>query len=420
VAQENIMINRFRLLARLTVLVALVVGCADGLGPADPADPSRVARVTVAPADLALEVGSTVALAATPLDAAGSELRGLPIGWTSTDSAVATVSPAGVVTARAPGTAAIHATTGGVSGSMKVTVAEKRVAWIQITPAGGVISQAIGTSRQLGVIARAMDGTEILGSTVTWASSVPSVASVSAGGLLHAHAAGTSWVKAEVDGRRDSTLVSVPTLIARIETDVSELSLSVGDARGIAATAVDATGNPLARIFRWSTANVAVATVDSVGRVEARGAGTTEITVTSEGKSATVLVTVVGQQWQLATVGGAPLPADLFTTTVTVSGETRPARFQATGGTFRVVRGAYDIRLWGWLLVDGEAPVAATRSNEGALAYDVFTGELLLFEGDQWHDRQPRFRGRSREDGGLELDWNPEPGAATVALRFAP
>lgn len=418
------MTARSSFLNRLPFVLALLAGCSDG-GPLDPAAGRPVASVVVAPADLALEVGATAGLTATPLDADGTPLSGQAVVWTSADGAVATVSSAGLVSARGAGVVVIRASSAGKSGTVTVTVRARTtgeqpaVAWIQITPAGGTIPQAIGTSRQLGVVARAADGSEIVGRAVAWASSVPSVASVSATGLLQAHAAGSAWIKAEVDGRRDSVLVSVPSLIARIETDPAELSLVVGDARAIAATALDAAGRPLVRTFMWSSGNGAVATVDADGRVAARGAGTTLITVTSEGKSATIRVRVVGQLWRLTDAAGSPLPETLYRTTVTVNGAPREARFQVSEGSLRLSGDRYELRLTGWLLVDGEAPARAEETSFGVVAYDVFTGGPRLFEGDEWQNREPRFRGRFRDDGSIELDWNREAGAATVPLGFA-
>jgi len=371
--------------------------------------------VAVAPSDLSLEVGASAALAASPIDANGAVLPGYAAAWSSSDTTVAIVSTAGLVRARAAGTATIRANIDGKAGAVAVRVAERvverTVAWILITPAGGLIPQALGSSRQLGVVARALDGTEITGRAVAWSSSQPAVASVSSTGLLLAHAPGTTWITAVVDGRRDSTIVSVSSLIARIETDPAELALGVGDARTIAATAVDAQGRPLARAFAWSSSNVAVATVDAAGRVVATGAGTALITVTSEGKQGTARVTVTGQMWRLTQAGGAPLPAILFTTTA--------GTVQVTGGTLRMLDGRYELRLQGWLIAEGAAPVATTLSSDGVTAYDVFNGDPLFFEGEEWRNQTPDFRGRVLPDGRLELDWRRGQGSILVPLVFA-
>ena len=410
-------------------LSAILSGCSDGTGPAakpptPPVEGARpVASVLVTPANLALTVDASVALSATTRDADGVVLYGRTIVWSSSDTAVATVSVSGLVRARGAGTAAIRASSEGKSSTISVTVTATEpipptVAWILITPAGGLIPQAIGTSRQLGVIARASDGAEIVGRPVTWRSRNPAVASVDATGLMQAHAAGTAWVEAEVDGKRDSTLVSVPSLIARIEMDPATLTAVVSETRTVSATAVDAHGAVLARAFAWSSSNGAVATVDAEGRVTARGAGTAVITATSEGKSATTIVTVVGQQLRLTDAAGGPLPLVVDTTTIVVDGVARPARFQLSSGTLLFHDGRYELRLHGWLLVDGAPPVETTVGSEGIVMYDVFTGAPMLHEGEGTN-QEPRFRTRIREDGGLEVDWSRAPGGPVVALGFA-
>ena len=303
----------------------------------------------------------------------------------------------------------------GTPATVPPPVGEKSVAWIQITPAGGMIPQAIGTSRQLGVIARALDGTEIVGRTVAWSSSNPSAASVSGSGMLQAHAAGTSWITAVVDGRRDSTRVSVPTLIARIDIDPTELALVVGNERTVSAAAFDANGSPLARTYTWSSSNGAVATVSPSGHVVATGAGTALITAVSESKSATMRVTVTGEQRRLIDAAGGPLPAILYTTTV----DARTERFQVTDGTLLFLDGRYQLRIEGWLLVDGADPVRRTLSSAGVVAYNMFTGAPMFFEGDEWANKEPRFRGAIRENGAIELEWSRESGAPVVVLGFA-
>jgi hypothetical protein len=67
-------------------------------------------------------VGATTQATATPLAAAGIVLTGRPVTWSSSNSAVASVSSAGLVTAVAAGSANIVATSGSVSGQSAVTV----------------------------------------------------------------------------------------------------------------------------------------------------------------------------------------------------------------------------------------------------------------------------------------------------------
>src|SRR5260370_1371949 len=68
-------------------------------------------------------VGATVQLTATPKDAAGNVLTGRVVTWTTSNSAVATVSSTGLVTGVAPGgPVTITATSEGQSGTALIRV----------------------------------------------------------------------------------------------------------------------------------------------------------------------------------------------------------------------------------------------------------------------------------------------------------
>jgi alpha-tubulin suppressor-like RCC1 family protein len=104
--------------ALLVGIVLLTTRCGSD-GMESPAQP--VVSVTVgAPAGI-LPVGGSEQLTTTLKDAAGTVLSGRTVAWSSSDPAVGTVS-AGLVTAVAPGTVTITATSEGVSGTAGVTV----------------------------------------------------------------------------------------------------------------------------------------------------------------------------------------------------------------------------------------------------------------------------------------------------------
>ena len=152
--------HRPRFSTLVPFLVALLAGCSDGptTPGAGPDTRDRVASVTVSPTTLSLAPGASASLTATARSADGGVLYASSIAWTSTDTAVATVSAAGVVQAREAGIATIRASSEGRTGTVALTVtaapSEPSIAWILITPAGGTIPQAVGTARQLDVVAR--------------------------------------------------------------------------------------------------------------------------------------------------------------------------------------------------------------------------------------------------------------------------
>lgn len=100
--------------AEATVIVATAAA------PVPPV--AQVKSVTLSPANATLQVAQTVQLAATIKDSNGQAMTGQSITWTSSASAVATVSPNGQVVGVAAGTATIRATVAGVSGTAAVVV----------------------------------------------------------------------------------------------------------------------------------------------------------------------------------------------------------------------------------------------------------------------------------------------------------
>ena len=81
-----------------------------------------VATVTVSPASASVAVAQTVQLTAVLKDANGNTLTGRTVTWTSSNTAVATVSSSGLVTGVAVGSATITATSEGKTGQGTVTV----------------------------------------------------------------------------------------------------------------------------------------------------------------------------------------------------------------------------------------------------------------------------------------------------------
>jgi uncharacterized protein YjdB len=177
------------------------------LSTAVPALPVPVAGVTVNPASASLTVSATAQLTATPKDSNGAALSGRAVTWASNNPAVATVSATGLVKGVAAGSATITATSEGKSGSATITATSVPVASVTVSPASaGVV---VGATVQLTATLKDALGNPLSGRVVTWASSAPSVASVSGTGLVTGLVVGTATVTATSGGQTGSSAVTV-------------------------------------------------------------------------------------------------------------------------------------------------------------------------------------------------------------------
>src|SRR5207249_4539476 len=166
-----------------------------------------VASVVVNPATATVVVGATTQLSAVTKDAAGSVLSGRVISWTSSNTAIATVSAAGLVMGVAAGSATITATSEGKSGTASVTVAIVPVASVTVSPATAVV--LVGATVQLTTTLKDAAGNVLSGRSVTWASGTPAVATVSSTGLVTGVAASAATITATSEGQGGTTQVSV-------------------------------------------------------------------------------------------------------------------------------------------------------------------------------------------------------------------
>jgi uncharacterized protein YjdB len=110
----------------LGAVVIVAAGCGDSVSPMGSALPaggsSQVARVVITPDALLIPIGDTVRLRASTRDAAGNELSGRVVSWSTDSPGTATVSATGLVTGLALGsTVRITALSEGASSVALVT-----------------------------------------------------------------------------------------------------------------------------------------------------------------------------------------------------------------------------------------------------------------------------------------------------------
>ncbi|MFN8574499.1 MAG: Ig-like domain-containing protein [Gemmatimonadaceae bacterium] len=126
-------------------LVACGGGGSDGSTNPPPPD-NTVATVTVSPGTSGLTEGDSVDLTATPKNAAGSSIGGKSVTWSSSATAVASVSSSGRVTAVQVGAATITATVDGKSGTAQITVSAGPIITLDAAKAASTSIGSLGGS----------------------------------------------------------------------------------------------------------------------------------------------------------------------------------------------------------------------------------------------------------------------------------
>ena len=155
----------------------------------------------------------------------------------------------------------------------------------------------VGDTLRLAAQARAATGTTLHGRVFTWSSNRTDVATVDSVGIVTGRAAGVARISAATGGRSGVVDVRVvagpPAPVETVEVDPDEAGLIVGDTVTLSATARDANGDILlGRPVTWASNRDDVATVDGNGRVEAKGAGSAQVTATVGGVTATSVIQV--------------------------------------------------------------------------------------------------------------------------------
>ncbi len=260
---------------------------------------SITVTVTNAPASIVLDrtrdtltaVGLTLPFAAEVRNAAGGLIPGAPVTWSSTVPRVATMSVAGVGSAKDIDTTLIVGTTANGLADSSVLVVTNNAQSISISPAQDTIEN-LGAQLQLTASAPNELGAQVPDSLVNWASLNLTIATVDANGLVTASLTNTgaaqivAWTNPSLDSVGTSAFITVAdapqtVLLTSVDTTLA----SIGDAYSPGATITNGpggTGGALPRnAVLWESGATSVATVSGDGVVAAAGVGSATITITS-------------------------------------------------------------------------------------------------------------------------------------------
>lgn len=237
------------------------------------------------------------------------------VTWTTSDPAKASVAADGLVTALQDGEVTITATADGQSDSYTLTIYPKSPEiQVKIEPAS--LDMVVGDTATLRVVVSPDDTVE---REIEWENSSTAI-TVDNDGKVTALAQGDTnlWVKVTIAGELYTARCAIsvkeaepqPVPVESVSLNKDTLSLEVDGEETLIATVNP--DNADEKTVTWSSADEAIAQVDETGKVTAVGEGTTTITATAGGQSATCEVTVNAKTPVTVTVTGVELtPTEL-------------------------------------------------------------------------------------------------------------
>ena len=218
------------------------------------------------------------------------------VTWRSSNTSIARVSNNGLVTAVAPGSVTITATTTdgtNLSATCSVTVTERLATSISLNTYS--LSLYVNQMSQLTATVYPSD---VANNTVSWKSSDTSVATVTSNGLVKAIAPGLATVTATTtDGSNLSASCNVTVSIipvTSISLDKTSITLDIEESYKLEVSITPS--NATYKTVTWASSNTSVATVSNNGTITPVAPGNATITAsTTDGTnlSATCQVTVI-------------------------------------------------------------------------------------------------------------------------------
>jgi hypothetical protein len=213
--------------------------------------------------------------------------------WSSSNPAAATVNGSGQATAVAIGSSTISAALGAQAGSTNLNVVPSLVS-IQLNPQNPTI--AAGTTQPFTATGTFSDGsTQDLTTSVSWNSSLLSVATIAASGLANGIAAGQSTVTATAGSVSASTLLTVnPATLNAITVSPTNPIIAAGTTQAFTATGLFSDGSTqnLTASVTWGSLTSSVAAINSSGLATGLAPGQSTITASLGSVSNSAILTV--------------------------------------------------------------------------------------------------------------------------------
>jgi len=250
-------------------------------------------------ASAAMSVDSKQQLEARGVYSDGSRRILANVVWTSSSNAIATIDAFGVVSSVAPGNVTLTATSGGVSGTVQLTITAATITGLELSP---LSSLPQGISHRYAVWGLVSDGSKVnVTPYVALSSSNTAVITTGAYGLITAVSAGTATIVATYGALSVSAPVTVSTAtLNQIEVVSGDRSIATKMSTRFFATGIysDGSRQDLSSQVFWSSSSSSVAAISNsprtIGLVSGLSTGNVTITATLAGFSGAAPLEVRG------------------------------------------------------------------------------------------------------------------------------
>lgn len=247
--------------------------------------PADAAQIEIFPATITLTQGGSYPAEVRVYDANGVRITSPDIVWAVDDESVATVDETGLINAVAAGSTRVSVAMrhdAAVSASADVHVNPLIPASALISPSNATIMA--GQTLQFEVYDD--DLNRVDNANITWSSSDPASATVSATGLVEGLKAGSVSVEASVAGISAPLSANVTVLakeIVRVEVTPVNQTMRIGETKTYSAQAFAADGDDLTgtATFSWSVLDTGVAASLGNGDIEGVAPGASVVVATT-------------------------------------------------------------------------------------------------------------------------------------------
>jgi len=204
----------------LGLSVVLISACGGGGGGSDSTVNTNtnnagttLQSILVSPDSQTIAVGATMQMVATgSYSNGGSDNISTSVSWSVSDSAVASISATGLLTAQGVGSVSVSAIDGSITDSVvvNVTVSGNAITILSVAIMPNSVAMPVDSLRQVSAIATNSDNsTTNVNNIAQWSSADSNIFTVSQTGVLTAHNVGQANLKVSINGVSDTVAVTV-------------------------------------------------------------------------------------------------------------------------------------------------------------------------------------------------------------------